>query len=117
MFALLLRGYRPPVALQRELLLLYPGDAVHLRQVLRGQAHRRGRRIDVIETPGIKVGPRPLGQVRHALDTPGDEYGVFWGDPAIGIDWPIKSPVLSEKDSKNPELEKIPANHLPVYTG
>ncbi|MBW2615149.1 MAG: dTDP-4-dehydrorhamnose 3,5-epimerase [Deltaproteobacteria bacterium] len=51
------------------------------------------------------------------LYTPGDEYGVFWADPAIGIDWPIKSPVLSEKDRKNPELEKIPANRLPVYAG
>jgi dTDP-4-dehydrorhamnose 3,5-epimerase len=51
------------------------------------------------------------------LYTPGDEYGVFWADPEIGIDWPIKSPVLSDKDSKNEYLEKIPANHLPVYTG
>jgi dTDP-4-dehydrorhamnose 3,5-epimerase len=49
--------------------------------------------------------------------TPGDEYGVSWADAAIGIDWPIKSPILSDKDSKNPALGKIPANHLPVYTG
>jgi dTDP-4-dehydrorhamnose 3,5-epimerase len=51
------------------------------------------------------------------LYTPGDEYGVFWADPAINIDWPIKSPALSEKDRKNPALENIPANHLPAYTG
>ena len=32
---------------------------------------------------------------------PGDEGGVFWNDPDIGIDWPIPEgmePILSEKD-------------------
>ncbi len=34
---------------------------------------------------------------------PGDEGGVLWNDPDIGIDWPIPSgevPLLSEKDTK-----------------
>jgi len=51
------------------------------------------------------------------LYTPGDEYGVFWADPAIGIDWPIENPVLSKKDMRNPQLTKIPDAHLPVYNG
>ncbi len=46
--------------------------------------------------------------------TPGDEYGILWSDPAIGIDWPVASKVLSDKDSKNPELGNIQENLLPV---
>ncbi|UCD33075.1 MAG: dTDP-4-dehydrorhamnose 3,5-epimerase, partial [Desulfobacterales bacterium] len=47
--------------------------------------------------------------------TPGDEYGVFWADPTINIDWKIESPVLSKKDEQNPELSQIPEKFLPVY--
>jgi dTDP-4-dehydrorhamnose 3,5-epimerase len=32
------------------------------------------------------------------------EIGVRWDDPAIGIDWPIDQPILSEKDTKHPAL-------------
>ncbi len=44
---------------------------------------------------------------------PGDDYGVLWSDPDIGIDWPIDSPLLSEKDLPLPKLSEIPAEHLP----
>lgn len=30
---------------------------------------------------------------------PGAESGVRWDDPEIGIDWPIKDPILSGKDA------------------
>jgi dTDP-4-dehydrorhamnose 3,5-epimerase len=36
-----------------------------------------------------------------------DQAGVLWNDPELGIDWPIQSPVLSEKDSKNISWEKF----------
>ncbi len=49
------------------------------------------------------------------LYAPGDEYGVLWSDPAISIKWPVDTPVLSEKDQKNPILNKIPETRLPVY--
>jgi dTDP-4-dehydrorhamnose 3,5-epimerase len=45
--------------------------------------------------------------------SPGDEYGVLWSDPSIGIHWPVENPLLSEKDGKNPELNQIPEKHLP----
>lgn len=28
--------------------------------------------------------------------------GISWNDPAIGIDWPIPEPILSERDHRNP---------------
>ncbi|ANF58940.1 dTDP-4-dehydrorhamnose 3,5-epimerase [Halotalea alkalilenta] len=38
---------------------------------------------------------------------PGDEGGVIWNDAQIGIDWPIESPLLSDKDAANPTLREL----------
>jgi dTDP-4-dehydrorhamnose 3,5-epimerase len=46
---------------------------------------------------------------------PGDELQLLWNDPEIGIDWPIKDPLLSAKDEKGVRLQDI-AHRLPVYT-
>ena len=35
---------------------------------------------------------------------PGGEAGLLWNDPGLGIDWPVKQPLLSPKDSRNPAL-------------
>ncbi len=40
--------------------------------------------------------------------TPGDEYGVVWDDPDLGIEWPIESPLISEKDACLPRLSDAP---------
>jgi dTDP-4-dehydrorhamnose 3,5-epimerase len=44
-----------------------------------------------------------------------DDFGILWSDPQIGIDWPVKEPLLSEKDIRHPGLDKVPEDHLPVY--
>jgi len=46
---------------------------------------------------------------------PEDEEGVAWNDPAIGIEWPVSSPLLSAKDRQNPKLTDMPEDKLPVY--
>jgi dTDP-4-dehydrorhamnose 3,5-epimerase len=33
------------------------------------------------------------------------DRGVRWDDPAIGIEWPIRDPIVSEKDRKQPTLD------------
>jgi dTDP-4-dehydrorhamnose 3,5-epimerase len=43
------------------------------------------------------------------------DRGVLWSDPDLGIDWPIKSPLLSAKDSGLPRLRDIPAEGMPSY--
>ena len=41
---------------------------------------------------------------------PGDEAGIMWNDPDIGVEWPIPEDMeilLSEKDQKWPRLKEI----------
>ena len=47
--------------------------------------------------------------------TPECESGVLWCDPAMGIDWPVESPILSEKDAAYACLSDITHNRLPDY--
>jgi dTDP-4-dehydrorhamnose 3,5-epimerase len=48
---------------------------------------------------------------------PSAEGGILFSDPDIGIDWPVETPVLSEKDSKYPRLRLISRDRLPHYEG
>jgi dTDP-4-dehydrorhamnose 3,5-epimerase len=34
------------------------------------------------------------------------ESGILWNDPALGIEWPVKNPLLSTKDVKAQTLEQ-----------
>lgn len=42
------------------------------------------------------------------------DAGVRWDDPAIGIDWPVANPSLSEKDAGAPLLAQVAQERLPV---
>ncbi len=35
---------------------------------------------------------------------PGCEHAIRWNDPAVGIDWPIDTPILSDRDREAPLL-------------
>ena len=43
---------------------------------------------------------------------PEDDRGILWSDPAIGIEWPVRDPLLSDKDRRLPCLAD-PAAELP----
>jgi dTDP-4-dehydrorhamnose 3,5-epimerase len=47
------------------------------------------------------------------LYAPGDEGGILWSDPAIGIEWPVTNPIVSEKDSLLSCLSDIQPHQLP----
>jgi len=40
---------------------------------------------------------------------------IRWDDPAIGIDWPVSEPLLSEKDRKAHLLADVPEGRLPEH--
>ncbi len=62
------------------------------------------------------LSPRAIFQYKCTeIYHPEDEYGVLWNDPELAIDWPVREPVVSEKDSSLPTLHAIPANLLPEY--
>lgn len=42
--------------------------------------------------------------------SPENDRGIIWNDPDVGIQWPIKNPVLSEKDMKHPLLKDADNN-------
>jgi len=45
----------------------------------------------------------------------GDDRGVLWNDPDIGIDWATPSPILSDKDQRYLPLSKIAHENLPRF--
>jgi len=38
---------------------------------------------------------------------PSKAKGIAWDDPDLAIDWPIKNPVISERDKNNPRIREI----------
>ena len=46
---------------------------------------------------------------------PEDDRGVNWSDETLSIDWPIKDPVLSDRDASLPMLHDVQEELLPVY--
>ena len=43
------------------------------------------------------------------------EIGIAWNDPSLAIDWPIREPLLSQRDAANPILADV-MDRLPEYS-
>lgn len=55
----------------------------------------------------------PNTEVLYKVDeyySPEHDRGILWNDPALGIDWPITNPILSDKDQKHPILKDAEIN-------
>jgi dTDP-4-dehydrorhamnose 3,5-epimerase len=49
--------------------------------------------------------------------SPRYEASLLWDDPDLGIEWPVKDPILSAKDRDASRLSEIPTDLLPRYDG
>lgn len=55
----------------------------------------------------------PNTQVLYKVDeyySPENDRGILWNDPALGIDWPMSNPTLSDKDQRHPLLKDAEMN-------
>ncbi|OAB41814.1 dTDP-4-dehydrorhamnose 3,5-epimerase [Paenibacillus antarcticus] len=55
----------------------------------------------------------PNTQVLYKVDeyySPENDRGILWNDPALAIDWPTASPILSDKDQRHPLLQDAELN-------
>lgn len=70
--------------------------------------------------PGVAHGFGALTDmtITYLVDSyynPADELGVRWDDPAVGADWGIAHPVLSERDKTNPFRADIEPQWQPHF--
>ena len=47
---------------------------------------------------------------------PEDDRGINWADETVGITWPQRTALTSDKDSRLPFLENVSPELLPVYS-
>ncbi|MCB1256306.1 MAG: dTDP-4-dehydrorhamnose 3,5-epimerase family protein [Microthrixaceae bacterium] len=83
--------------------------------------------LGVYIPPGVAHGFASLTDmtITYLVDgyyNPADELGVAWDDPAIAADWGVSDPILSARDSQNPNRAEIdpawrPHAGLRVTTG
>jgi dTDP-4-dehydrorhamnose 3,5-epimerase len=45
--------------------------------------------------------------------SPDADAAIRWDDPAVGIEWPVSDPLLSEKDARAPLLGDVHPDRLP----
>ncbi len=46
---------------------------------------------------------------------PSTERVLRWNDPAFGIDWPVREPILSPRDAAAPGVAELPTTALPMF--
>jgi len=42
-----------------------------------------------------------------------DEGGLLWNDPDVGIQWPVREPLVTARDAAYPELKELTSARLP----
>jgi dTDP-4-dehydrorhamnose 3,5-epimerase len=76
--------------------------------------------LQIYVPPGFAHGFCVLSEIAEVeykcteLYDPADEFGILWNDPELGIAWPVREPVLSERDRTAPRLAEL-TEILPVF--
>jgi len=92
-----------------------PTEGATLTVELSGENH-----LGVFIPPGVAHGFAALTDmtITYLVDgyyNPADELGVAWDDPAVGADWGVTDPVLSERDRSNPPRSALAAGRVPYW--
>ena len=92
-----------------------PTDGATHSLDLSGENH-----VGVYIPPGVAHGFAALTDmvITYLVDgyyNAADELGVAWDDPAIGADWGVVEPILSERDQTNPMRADLPSNRRPYW--
>ena len=119
-----LRGlhYQNPPKAQGKLIRVIAGEIFDVAVDIRKGSPTYGKWVGLILSaqnkkmlyvpPGFAHGFCVLSDVAEVLYKTTEEYspkyeaGILWNDPDIGITWPIKDPILSEKDKGWPPLRE-----------
>jgi dTDP-4-dehydrorhamnose 3,5-epimerase len=59
----------------------------------------------------------PAAQIEYKcteLYDPADELGIAWDDPSLAIPWPVRAPLLSERDRSHRRMNEL-LDLLPLY--
>jgi dTDP-4-dehydrorhamnose 3,5-epimerase len=92
-----------------------PTDGATLELDMTGENH-----LGVYIPPGVAHGFAAVTDmvITYLVDgyyNPADELGVAWDDPAIGADWSVAEPILSERDQANPNRADLPTGRRPYW--
>ncbi|HDG98329.1 MAG TPA: dTDP-4-dehydrorhamnose 3,5-epimerase [Desulfobacterales bacterium] len=119
-----LRGlhYQNPPKAQGKLVRVVLGEVFDVVVDIRKGSPTYGKWVGVVLSsenkrmlyipPGFAHGFCVLSDVAEVLYKVTEEYapeceaGIIWSDPEIGIQWPIKNPILSPKDARWPPLKE-----------
>jgi len=72
-----------------------------------------GEHVGIYVPPGVAHGFAAITDVMltylvdQYYDT-ADENGLAWDDPDLAIDWGVRNPIVTERDSSNPRLADLP---------
>jgi dTDP-4-dehydrorhamnose 3,5-epimerase len=59
----------------------------------------------------------PMAHIEYKcteLYDPLDELGIAWDDPALAIPWPVREPLMSDRDRAHPPMSQL-TQRLPLY--
>ncbi len=120
-----LRGmhYQLKPAEQGKLVYVIQGRILDVALDIRRGSPHYGRHVSAEVGPGAAIWiPPGFAHGFQALEdtivvymvtkeySPQHERCIAWDDPELGIEWPIRDPIVSEKDRKCPPLRQAESN-------